>query len=400
MKNRELIIHASQVLTGAGIAQKDGRHPSLADLGIIRDGAIVRDEGKIIWVGETDRLPKEYRAYPETNLKNQRAVIPGLIDCHTHLVFAGNRASDFARRCAGESYETIANEGGGILRTVQATREASEDELFQSALSRLDESYRHGVRTIEIKSGYGLSWESELKTLRVIKRLSETRTNMTIVPTFLGAHDFPKDFSRSDYIRELSETMLPAVAKENLAQFCDVFIDQGFYTVEEGRKILGVAKKLGLKIKIHADELQNTESASLACELGACSCDHLLKISDVGIAKLAASRTTAVLLPGTAFYLKAPHAPARKLIEAGARVALSTDFNPGTCPTLNLPTIMTMGALYLGMNPAELFAAVTYNAACALDLQKSKGSLEVGKDADLSILPYASFEELYYHFAW
>jgi imidazolonepropionase len=400
MKNRELLTHASTILTGAGIAKKDGRHPLITDLVEIKDGALVSEQGKIIWVGETDRLPKEFKDYPETNLKNKQAVIPGLIDCHTHLVFAGNRASDFARRCAGESYETIASEGGGILRTVNATREASEDELFQTAMDRLDESYRHGVRTIEIKSGYGLNWETELKVLRVIKRLSQVKTNMTIVPTFLGAHDFPKEMSREKYLQELTETMLPAVAKENLASFCDVFIDEGFYTLEEGRKLLSLAKKFGLKTKIHADELHNTESAALACEMGAHSCDHLLKVSDKGIKKLGQSSTTAVLLPGTAFYLKAAHAPARSLIEAGARVALSTDFNPGTCPTLNLPTIMTMGALYLGMNQAELFASVTYNAACALDLQKSKGSLELGKDADFSILPYPSFEELYYHFAW
>jgi imidazolonepropionase len=326
--------------------------------------------------------------------------MPGLVDCHTHLVFAGDRAGEFAARCGGASYAEIAAQGGGVRTTVRATREASEDELFRLARTRIEDAHRFGIRTIEAKSGYGLDLETELKVLRVVKRLQAATPELTIVPTFLGAHDFPEDVSREAYLDDLVTKQLPAVAREKLAAACDVFIDEGFYTVAEGRKILEAAKALGLATKVHADELANTESAALAAELGALSADHLLKISDAGVKALAASETTAVLLPGTAFYLKAPHAPARKLLDAGARVAISTDFNPGTSMTLNLPAVLTIAALYLGMSRAELFAAATYNGARALGLHETKGTLEVGKDADFFVLPFARFEELYYRFAW
>ncbi len=411
--------HASELLTGVGVRIKDGRRPLEADLGRIEDGAmaysvktvayfdfatgkkgmkVVADQ--VVWIGKSDALPAEYAECPIFDLDGKNAVMPGLVDCHTHLVFAGDRAGEFAARCGGATYAEIAAGGGGIQTTVRATRDASEGELFRLARARIEEAHRYGIRTIEVKSGYGLSEEAELKVLRVVRRLQEATPEMTIVPTFLGAHDFPKEVSRADYLENLIAAQLPAVAREGLAEACDVFIDEGFYTVEEGRKILAAAKALGLKTKIHADELGNTESAALAAELGALSADHLLKVSDTGIRALAASETTAVLLPGTAFYLKAPHAPARKLLDAGVRVAISTDFNPGTSMTLNLPAVLTIAALYLGMSRAELFASVTYNSARALDLHSRKGTLEVGKDADFFVLPFRRFEELYYRFAW
>jgi imidazolonepropionase len=223
---------------------------------------------------------------------------------------------------------------------------------------------------------------------------------MTFSTTFLGAHAFPKDRTREEYMRDLLEKMLPTVVRKKLADACDVFVDEGYFTVDQARELLKKAKSLGLQIKIHADEFGNTESAALAADLGCLSADHLLRVSDRGISKLAASQTVGVLLPGTAFYLKAPHAPARKLIDAGVCVALSTDFNPGSCMTLNLPAIMTIAALYLGMSRAEIFASVTYNGAKALGLQARKGTLSEGMDADFSILPVARFEEIYYRFAW
>lgn len=414
-----VLAHASELLTGEGIRRKDGRRPAESDLGRIEDGAmaysvktvpcvdgrtgkkamkVVAD--RVLWVGATDALPAEYIGCPTFDLDGKNAVIPGLVDCHTHLVFAGDRAGEFAARCGGATYAEIAAAGGGIQTTVRATREAGEEELFALARARAEEAHRFGVRTLEVKSGYGLSAEAELKILRVVKRLQSATPEMTFIPTFLGAHDFPKDASREDYLEDLLRVQLPAVAREGLAEACDVFIDAGFYSLEEGRKILTEAKALGLKVKVHADELANTESAALAAEVGALSADHLLKVSDAGVRALAASETTAVLLPGTAFYLKAPHAPARKLLDAGARVAISTDFNPGTSMTLNLPAVLTIAALHLGMSRAELFAAVTYNAARALDLHGRKGSLEPGKDADFSVLPFRRFEEIYYRFAW
>ncbi len=409
MSNYRAIIHASEVLTGAGIAAKDGRHPKEPDLGRIEDGAIVfsliKKSGKTLphkieWVGQTKDIPKKFSRIPKTDLKKKQALIPGMIDCHTHLVFAGDRSEEFAARCAGATYQEIANKGGGIVSTVRATRAASVSELEKLALGRLKESFSYGVRTIEIKSGYGLSMESELKCLEVVERLKKKMPEMTLLGTFLGAHAVAPEMSHDAYIKELLEKMLPAVAKRKLAEACDIFVDEGYFTVADAKMLLGKAKALGLKIKIHADELTNTESAALAAEMGALSADHLLKISDHGVARLAATNTVAVLLPGTAFYLKAAYAPARKLLEAGAAVALSTDFNPGTCMTLNLPAILTLSALYLGMSRAEIFAGVTYSAARALGLQSSKGSLEKGKDADFAILPFPKFEEIYYRFAW
>jgi imidazolonepropionase len=395
----KVLVHASELLTGAGIRRKDGRKVTEEDLDAIADGAIVSHGDRIAWVGKTSDLPKRYLKAPRKNLHQKQAIIPGLVDCHTHLVFAGDRSAEFAARCGGKTYQQIAAEGGGILATVKATREASVEELSKIALKRLKEAYSFGVRTIEIKSGYGLSVESELKVLEVIRRLKKRAPEMTIATTFLGAHDFPKECSRPEYVDLLIDELLPQVAKKKLADACDVFMEEGYYSAAESEAILNRAKSLGLKIKIHADELQNTEAASLGARLGALSADHLLKISRQGIRDLARSQTVAVLLPGTAFYLKANHAPARALIDAGACVAISTDFNPGTCVTLSLPTIMTIAALYLGMTRAELFASVTYNPAKALALEARKGTLEPGKDSDFLVLPYPKFEELYYRFA-
>jgi len=405
----KLITHASEILTGAGVRGRDGRRPQESDLGRILDGALVyqtkrvgRREipDKLVWVGPTSEIPKKYLKLPKRSLKGLQAIIPGMVDCHTHLVFAGDRSEEFALRCGGMSYQEIATGGGGILTSVLATRSASIDELEALAVPRVEEARSYGVRTIEIKSGYGLSFESELKVLEVVPRLRKKFPDMTLVATFLGAHGFPKEMSREAYLTELTDRMLPEVARKRLASACDVFIDEGYFTVSEATSLLAQARKLGLRVKVHADELGNTGSAAFAAGIGALSADHLLCVSEEGVSALAKSDTVAVLLPGTAFYLKAEHAPARALIDAGACVALSTDFNPGTCMTVNLPAILTIAALYLRMSRAEIFAAVTYNAAKALGLQESKGTLEAGKDADFSILPFKRFEELYYRFAW
>jgi imidazolonepropionase len=401
-----MIVHASELLTGGGVRDKRGRRVADSDLGRIEDGAIVYSTGKdgrpgrIEWVGETSSIPKKFTKIPKHDLKGKRAVVPGFVDCHTHLVFAGDRSEEFAARCGGATYEEIAAKGGGILSTVRATRGASIAELVRLGAERLREMASYGVRTVEIKSGYGLDFESEMKSLEAVAALKGKFPELTLIPTFLGAHAFPREKTRTEYLRELKGKMLPEVARRQLAEACDVFVDAGYYTRDEGRELLGAARALGLKIKLHADELEDTSSAELAVELGALSADHLLKVSDRGIASLAASETVAVLLPGTAFYLKAPHAPARKLLDAGAVVALSTDFNPGTCMCLSLPVIMTIAALYLGMTRAEIFSAVTYAGAKALGLESRKGTLAVGLDADLAVLPFARFEECYYRFAW
>ncbi len=405
----EALVHASEVITGRGVRLKDGKRITDEDLGRIPDGAIVYSRHsvagqsvpkKVEWVGPTEELPKKWSEVPKTDLKRKRAIVPGLIDCHTHLVFAGDRSAEFAARCGGASYEEIAQKGGGILTTVKATRAASEARLIRLASARLREVYRRGVRTVELKTGYGLTAESEIKTLRVIQALRRKFPKMTLKATYLGAHAVPSGVDRSEYIRKIVEETLPAIGRQNLADTCDVFVDEGYFTRDEGRAILLAAQRHGLPAKIHADEMTNTEAATLAVELGALSADHLLKISDSGIQSLSRSSTVAVLLPGTAFYLKAHQAPARKLLDAGVRVALATDFNPGTFMCSSLPVVMTLAALYLGMTCPEIFAAVTYNGAKALGLEAHKGTLEPGSDADFWVLPFRKFEESYYRFAW
>ena len=396
----QVFLHASRVYTGEGILEKEGRMLDPADVSTIEDGAVVCDEKKILWVGPTKDLPPEYKTAKKTDLKGKHAVMPGLVDAHTHLVFAGSRASEFARRCAGTTYEEIAREGGGILTTVKATREASIQELFESALKRALIAYRFGVRTLECKSGYGLDHESEIKCMEVVRHLKQALPQMTFVSTYLGAHAIPPGVKKSAYIDEMIHKTIPEVKRRGLAEFCDVFVDEGYYTLQEGERILRAAKKAGLKTKIHADELGNTESARLAAKLESHSADHLLQISEKGIEALAKSDTVAVMLPGTAFYLKAAYAPARKLLDRGARLAIATDFNPGSCYSLNLPLMMNFSALHLGMNEAEIFAGVTWNAAASLGLEKAKGAVLPGFDSDFVVLPYESFHEMYYRMGW
>ncbi len=399
-KPLQAIVHASELLTGAGLRKKDGRRVSEEDLGRIPDGAMVFGD-RIEWVGKTCDLPKKWSRIKRLDLKGKKSLMPGLVDCHNHLIFSGDRSDEFAERCGGATYDEIAAKGGGILKTVQATRYASSKDLERIAIPRLKELFSRGVRTVEIKSGYGLSHESELKILSVIPALRKRFPEMTLTATYLGAHAIPKGRDRKEYIREMIEVTIPEVSKKRLADSCDVFMDAGYYTAEEGREILRAAERHGLRVKVHADELANTESASLAVELEALSADHLLKISEKGIKDLAqSSMTVAVLLPGTAFYLKAAQAPARKLLDAGACVALATDFNPGTSVCLSLPAVMTIAALYLGMTRAEIFAAVTYCGAKALGLEAKRGTLEVGMEAAYWVIPFARFDEVYYRFAW
>lgn len=404
------LVHASELLTGAGVRARDGRRVCEEDLGRIADGALVYSTRKvngleipdrIQWVGETSKLPSKYARAPKKDLRGQRALIPGLVDCHTHLVFAGDRSDEFAARCEGATYQEIAARGGGIVATVEATRRASIAELERLAIARVQEMSSYGVRVIETKSGYGLSHEAEIKLLQVVERLRRRFPEIAFHSTYLGAHAWPHGVDRKKYFEEMLSRTLPEVARRGLAESCDVFVDEGYFSVDEGREILTRAKELGLSVRVHADELGDTGSAALAASLGALSADHLLKISTSGVRVLGSARdTVAVVLPGTAFYLKAPHAPARALIEAGACVALATDFNPGTSMCLSLPAVMTISALYLGLTRAELFAAVTYNGAKALGLHERLGTLEVGMEARFASLPFARFEEMYYRFAW
>jgi len=374
----------------------------MSDIGEIQNGAILFDE-KILFVGTTDDalryIYNNHIQVQETIDASGKTVLPGFVDSHTHFVFAGNRSFEFARRLRGVTYQQIAKEGGGILTTMKATRQASLDELVANGLKLANSALRYGTTTVEIKSGYGLSFDSEIRQLEAIAVLKEI-AHQNVVPTFLGAHDFPPEYAnnRDGYVELICEEMLPAVAEKQLATFCDAFVDEGYYTTEQGRKIFIRAKELGLKIKAHADELANVAATELAAEVGAISADHLLFISDRGIAALKTAGTVATLLPGTAYFTRLPYAPARKLIESGAIVALATDCNPGSCFTENIQMILSLAVINMKMTAEEALTAATLNAAAALCLSSQVGSLEVGKQADLLIASVSSYTDLFYHF--
>mgnify|MGYP005832317769 CR=1 FL=1 len=356
------------------------------DLSIRRDAYVLVREGRIAEVGEGCRP----RSTGPTLDAEGRCVTPGLVDPHTHAVFAGSRVPEFLARAQGERYT-----GGGILTTVHATRQASEEGLVGLARPRFLRMLAQGVTTVEVKSGYGLTLADEAKMLRAVRRLA-AELPLTVVPTFMGAHAFPPDVPREAYVRLLIEEMIPTVAERSLARFCDVFCDQGFYTVGEARAILSAARGAGLGLKVHADELAHVGAAELAGAFGAASAEHLLHVSREGVQALARSGTVAVLLPGTAFVLDEPYPPARDLIAAGVPVALGTDFNPGSCPASSLPLVMSLAVLKLRMTPAEVLTATTLNGAAAVGLAGEVGSLELGKQADLVVWDVPSYEEIPY----
>ena len=368
------------------------------ELGIIANGAVVIREDLIDWIGPTCDLPP-LPAEAQVIDAAGTTVLPGFVDSHTHLIFAGTREDEFEQRLQGLTYQEIAARGGGINATVRQVRLSSKEELKRLARRRLDRLLGFGVTTVEVKSGYGLSLADEIKCLEVIAEL-DAEGPVELVPTFLGAHAVPPEFAgdRAAYIRLLLDEMLPEIARSRLAEFCDVFCETGVFSLEESERILSKARDLGFALKVHADELSPLGGAELAARLGAVSADHLLCITDAGIEALAASGTVATLLPGTAFFLGLSYAPARRLIARGLNVALATDCNPGTCPTENFPLVGTMACTQMGMLPAEALTAMTYNGARAVRRSDRIGSLEVGKQADLIICDVPDYRQLFYHF--
>jgi imidazolonepropionase len=361
---------------------------------VLENGCVVGEQGKIIFVGDIEEGKSRF---PEANKVDVsgKVVLPGFVDAHTHLVFGGDRSQEYLMRLRGATYQEIAAAGGGILSTVSATRAASEEELYRKARHNLELMQQRGTTAVEVKSGYGLEWTHEQKMLRVAKRLAVADE---VAITFLGAHDFPRETSREDYVDEIVRTMLPAVAQNQLAEFCDVFCDQGYYTIEQTRKIGLRAKQLGLKLKLHVDELADVNGAALAAELGATSADHLIFANDEGIRQMAASNVVAVLLPGTSFSLKMKqHAPARKMIESGVPVAIATDFNPGTCYCHSMQLIMQLATLLYRLTPEETIRAATLHGAAAIDRAEKIGSLEVGKQMDCLIFDIPHFGHLLYN---
>jgi imidazolonepropionase len=365
----------------------------MAEIEVLRDAAVLIDGNRIAWVGPRPEAPKGGQIVEVTGV-----LFPGFIDCHTHAVFGAPRLDDHERRALGADYKAIAAAGGGILQSVNDVRSRTEADLQTLTRARIAELLRHGATTIEVKSGYGLELEAELKQLRVIKHLGGALP-VTLIPTFLGAHEVPPGYraKRAAYVQLLCEEMIPAVTREGLALCCDVFCEPGVFSPAESRAILSAAQRHGLAAKLHADELEGSGGAELAAELGALSADHLASVSDAGVRALAASPTVAVLLPATMVFLgKRPQAPARRLIEAGAAVALATDYNPGTSPTMSLPLIMALGVSQLGMRHAEVVTAVTINAAAALGLAGDRGQIAPGCVADLVVAGVEDWREVAY----
>ncbi|MGF9797765.1 imidazolonepropionase [Brevibacillus agri] len=402
MKKPVWIRHASQLATLAGGSSAPVTGARMNELAIIEDGSVWLENGVIERVGTDDELASVYRERAHEAFvidATGKLVTPGLIDPHTHLVHAGTRQNEFNMRLNGATYMEIMNNGGGIHATTAATRQATHEELYAESKRRLDQFLLHGVTTVEAKSGYGLTLEDELKQLEVAKKLHEEHP-VDLVSTFMGAHAVPREYKETPdaFVDLVVEQMIPEVARRKLAVFNDVFCERGVFTPEQSRRILEAGMRHGLLPKIHADEIEPYEGAELAASLGAVSADHLLRASDRGIELMAEAGVIAVLLPGTAFFLMAESANGRKMIDRGVAVAISTDCNPGSSPTVSLPLMMNLGCLKMGMTPAEVLTAATINAAHAIRCAHEVGSIEVGKKADIAIFDVPDFMTLQYRY--
>jgi imidazolonepropionase len=392
MASSTLFRNIGNLLTLSGVAQKKGRHVTEADMAPISQAAMVVRDGKIEWIGKERSLPKSFRSLSkEVDLKKQ-TVLPGFVECHTHAVFAGSRAHEFELRNQGVSYQEISAQGGGIKSTVKATREMKPQALLELTQKRVNRFVTQGVTTLEIKSGYGLDLETELKCLKLIQKLKPIH----FVATYLGAHAIPAEFSSAeDYLHFCQSQVLPLIAKKKLASRVDIFIEKGFFAAEVAQKYLHAARELGFSVCVHADQLTLSGGADSALAVGADSADHLIQITDKEISRLSQSQTTCVLLPAADLYMKCAYPPARKLIDAGARVALATDFNPGTSPTQDLSLVGLLARLEMKMSLPEVIAAYTYNAACALKQAHLTGTLELEKNADFISID-GDWQDLFY----
>jgi imidazolonepropionase len=392
------LLHASQLVTLAG-PRRPRIGTEISELGIIRGGGMLIHDGRIDIVGTSGEIEKNVGNAEIVDVGG-RIVLPGFVDAHTHLVFAGNRLDDFERRARGETYEQIAKAGGGIWSTVEETRAASDVDLLAQAEKHAHWFLRSGTTTVEAKSGYGLTLEDELKILRVMWRLNE-ETPLEIVPTFLGAHTVPPEIRADEYLDLVVNEMLPRVASGKLAQFCDVFCERGYFDIEQSKKILTAAKKFGLKLRGHVDQLTNSGGAKLMAKLGATTADHLEKTEEQGIAALRKSNVQPVLLPGSVYALGSTSYPrAREMIDAELAVVLATDFNPGSSPTPSMPMILSLACTQMKMSPAEAITASTINAAYSLNRGEKIGSLEPGKLANFSIFDCEDYRELAYWFGF
>ncbi len=403
MKAELYIKHIGQLVT---CRPSDDKLPLIGSamnrLEIIENGAIACQGNEIVAVGTTAEVDRQIDLVNRAVIidADDQVVTPGLVDPHTHPVFAKTREDEFEMRNMGKSYMEIALAGGGIRNSTRVLRETSKDALYDNSIKYLDLFLQYGTTTIEAKSGYGLTTKDEIKQLEVIQMLSENHA-LDLVPTFLGAHEIPDEYreDKNAYVDLIINEMIPIVAERNLAVFSDIFCEKGVFELEESEKIQTAAKEHGLELKFHADEIVNLEGAQLAARLGAVSADHLVYISDTGIAAMAEAGTMAVMLPGTSFYLDLrDYAPARQIIEAGVPLALSTDFNPGSSVTVSLQMIMTLAGNKLKMATNEIINAVTINSACALKQEKNIGSIEIGKKADIVVWNAENIKQLPYFY--
>lgn len=395
-----LLTHFNQI-----VCPNDPGHPltgqEMKEATIIEDGSLALKDGLIMALGSGQ--PDASLIGPETVVRSYEGKIatPGIIDCHTHLVYGGSREHEFAQKLAGVPYLDILAQGGGILSTVRATRAASFDNLYQKSKRLLDYMLLHGVTTVEAKSGYGLDWETEKRQLDVVAALEKDHP-IDLVSTFMAAHAIPEEYkgNAKAYLDEIVEQMLPEVKKENLAEFCDIFCEKNVFTAEESRYLLSKAKELGFKLRIHADEIASIGGVDVAAELSAISAEHLMMATDEGIAKMSQAGVIGNLLPATTFSLmEDTYAPARKMIDAGMAITLSTDSNPGSCPTANMQFVMQLGCFMLRLTPIEVLNAVTINAAYSVNRQERVGSLTVGKEADIAIFDAPNIDYPLYFFA-
>ncbi|MBC2721113.1 imidazolonepropionase [Desulfosporosinus sp.] len=397
----DLLIHSAQMMaTMSGYSESPACGEDMSKIGLIADGAVAIREGKIVAVGTTQDLRAKGWVGPDTKEISARGkvVTPGFVDPHTHVLYAGSRENELSLKLKGVPYLEILKQGGGILSTVRSTKQASDEEIKAQTHRRLRTMLSMGTTTVEAKSGYGLTVEEELRALRLIHELDGEQP-VDLVPTFMGAHAVPPGYSEEEFTNYVVDEMLPQIAAEGQAEFCDVFCEPGVFSLESSERILVKAQALNLKLKMHADELASAGGAQLAAKLGVISADHLLQASDEGIAALAQQGVIAVLLPATSFNLaKNSYARAREMIRAGVPVALATDSNPGSSPTESMPLVLTLACLYLRMTPEEALTAVTINAAHAIGRANQIGSLEVGKQGDVVILDIPNLNYLPYHF--
>ncbi len=388
-----------QLVTVAAGGKRTKTGAAMRELGILRDAGVLCENGKIVWVGEMKDFSLSIPDSCSEIDASGKVVLPGFVDSHTHMMFAGDRAHEFALRAQGASYQQIAESGGGILNTITHVRAASKRELKKQTLRYMYQMMKHGTTCVEIKTGYGLDFNSEMKMLEAIAELRDEEM-MTVVPTFIGAHAYPPEFkaNKQAYVNLVVEEMIPYAGRKGRAAFCDVFCETGYFGLEESERILETGKAHGMLPKIHAEELTPLGGAELAAKVGAVSADHLEHITDAGIEALRKAGVVATLLPGVSFFLNHHHAPARKLIDAGVAVAIASDFNPGSCMSFSMPLMMTIACTQMRMSPEEALVSATLNGAAALNLSEKYGSIEAGKYADILIADVPDYRHLAYHF--